>query len=96
MKKNIYPGIKDILFGGAELMGPALHFMKVVAKNEAPPEINAMQNLDDIEVEKADIIERANWLCDKIIKNPSDILKNSPGFWAATSGRNGRYMLYAC
>ena len=46
------------------------------------------------EEEKNDIIERANWLCDKVIVTPKSLLKNMPSILGDYYG--GQWAIYSC
>ena len=46
------------------------------------------------EVEKNDILERANWLCEKVIVTPKQLLKNMPSSLGRFYG--GQWAIYSC
>ncbi len=46
------------------------------------------------EEEKTEILERANWLCDKVITEPKKLLKEMPSFLGEEYG--GQWAIYSC
>ena len=44
--------------------------------------------------EKQDILERANWLCDMVIQEPAQVLKEMPAFLGPNYG--GQWAIYSC
>jgi hypothetical protein len=46
------------------------------------------------EEEKTEILERANWLCDKVITEPEKLLKEMPAF--LSEGYGGQWAIYSC
>ncbi len=78
--------LRDMLSGGAwmtrMMTGMALH-------KDVP-----VNNYCDWEEEKAEILERAEWLCDHVIVAPRDLIKAMPSILGDEFG--GQWAIYSC
>ena len=79
----------DELAVGAKWMA-SLSKNVLITSNEK----NVVSSNGDWDLEKEDILERANWLCDKIITSPEQLMAEVPSFlpeWA-----KGEWVIYSC
>ncbi|MGL5273628.1 MAG: hypothetical protein ACRC8J_09155 [Phocaeicola sp.] len=66
-----------------------MNLLTGTAKNNSP-----IRTESAWEEEKEDIIERANWLCEKVIVNPKELLKSMPAILGPQYG--GQWAIYSC
>lgn len=62
--------------------------------NTTNVQINAKSTQSSWQEEKTELLERANWLCDKIIVKPEQLLKEVPSILGTMYG--GQWAIYAC
>lgn len=95
-KRSKYmPGFADMLTGGTELMGFVMPMLKAASrtKKELDTSIYAT-SFDEIDKEKEEILGRANWLCEKIIVSPDELLYSYPKILGPYFGP--QWSIYSC
>ena len=73
MKKHTHVSIKDMFSTASAMVSITKSLMFGCDKN-----VTANPNGIDWEAEREDILERANWLCKKIITDPETLMNEAP------------------
>lgn len=95
MRSKYMPGLSDTLIGGAQLMGFVVPMLKAALRYNKPLDTSKYAtSFSDIDKEKGDILARANWLCEKIIVSPDELLHSYPKILGPYYGP--QWSIYSC
>ena len=95
MRSKYMPGFGDMLTGGTQLMGFVIPMMKAAARGGKKLDTSRYAtSFAEIDKEKEEILNRANWLCDKIIVSPDELLYSYPKILGPYYGP--QWSIYSC
>lgn len=94
MKSKYLPSTPKLLFGGMEAMATFAPLMLGAMSRKKPSLDNYASSIETIDKEKEEILQRAEWLSQKLITNPKDLLESYPKILGAYYGP--QWSIYSC
>lgn len=93
--KKYMPSGSALLKGGIEAMGILGPLMVNLGRPESKlPNLPLADSAENIDVEKREILDRANWLCEKIIVSPKELRNSYPSILGDYYGP--QWSIYSC
>lgn len=94
LKSKYLPSSGNLLFGGMQAMSTFAPLMFGALSNKKPSLDNFATSLDSIDKEKEEILQRAEWLSQKLITNPKELLETYPKILGSYYGP--QWSIYSC
>ena len=94
MRTKYLPSTPNLIFGGIEAIAKFAPLMLGAMAGKKPSLENYATSIQTMDKEKEEILQRAEWLSQKLITNPKDLLESYPKILGTYYGP--QWSIYSC